>query len=280
METMLRPRDIQARIRAGATPEAVAEAACSSLDKVMTYAAPVLAEREHVAQTALRASLRRASGDQHAAGRTLGEAVSARLRAMNIHPDAVLWDAWRREDGRWALTAAFSARGYDGLAEMTFDQRGNFVTIDNDEARWLIGDPVEEAPQEGAHPAAAGEAEPPVRALSSVPAAPSTQRESTELGSDAIELVSEPEPRREAPPAPRHEALDSTIDVPLIDLPPLGAPGDESPSEPAVLEAPAEPEPAEPAAESAPEPSPAARRKRMSVPSWDEILFGGADQPS
>ena len=61
--SLLRPRDIQARIRAGETPEAVAEAAQTTVEKVMPYAAPVLAEREHVAQRALRASIRRPAGD-------------------------------------------------------------------------------------------------------------------------------------------------------------------------------------------------------------------------
>ena len=59
MESVLRPRDIQARIRAGETPEAVAAAAQTTVDKIMPYAAPVLAEREHVAQRAQRASIRR-----------------------------------------------------------------------------------------------------------------------------------------------------------------------------------------------------------------------------
>ena len=146
---LLRPRDIQARIRAGETPEAVAEAAQTTLEKVMPYAAPVLAEREHVAQRSLRASIRRpaAGSPQSPAGtsRTLGEAVSTRLRGMNVDPDSVVWDAWRREDGRWSLTASFSAGGQEGLARLTFDQPGNFVLLDNDEARWLVGDHIEPA---------------------------------------------------------------------------------------------------------------------------------------
>ncbi|WP_372735307.1 septation protein SepH, partial [Nocardioides sp.] len=139
MENILRPREIQARIRAGETPEAIANAAHTTLDKVMPYAAPVLAEREHVAQRALRASVRRAGGEASSAARTLGEAVSTRLRSMNVDPDSVLWDAWRREDGRWSLTANFNAAEVEGLAELTFDQRGNFVILDNDQARWLVG---------------------------------------------------------------------------------------------------------------------------------------------
>ena len=46
MDSALRPRDIQARIRAGETPEAVAQAAQTTVDRIMAFAAPVLAERQ------------------------------------------------------------------------------------------------------------------------------------------------------------------------------------------------------------------------------------------
>ena len=63
MESVLRPRDIQARIRAGESAEAVAQAAQTTVDKIMAFAAPVLAERAHMADRAQRASVRRKSGD-------------------------------------------------------------------------------------------------------------------------------------------------------------------------------------------------------------------------
>src|SRR3954452_15047705 len=87
MESVLRPRDIQARIRAGETPEAVAAAAQTTVDKIMPFAAPVLAEREHVAQRAQRASLRRSVGSAPAtgnSGRTLGDAIGSHLRGLNV----------------------------------------------------------------------------------------------------------------------------------------------------------------------------------------------------
>ena len=74
MESTLRPRDIQMRIRAGETPEAVAHAAGTSVDKIMAFAGPVMDERAHVAQRAQLSSVRRRSGESGA--RTLGEAVA------------------------------------------------------------------------------------------------------------------------------------------------------------------------------------------------------------
>ena len=144
MDSVLRPRDIQARIRAGETPESVAAAAQTAVEKIMPYAAPVLAEREHVTQRAQRASIRRPapSGGAPTGSRTLGDAVAGHLRAQNVDPDAVAWDAWRREDGRWTLTAVFRAEAREGQAAFTFDGPGNYVSADDDDARWLIGDTV------------------------------------------------------------------------------------------------------------------------------------------
>ena len=62
---------------------------------------------------------------------------------MNVDPDSVVWDAWRREDGRWSLTAASPPAGTRDWAELTYDQPGNFVLLDNDESRWLVGDHID-----------------------------------------------------------------------------------------------------------------------------------------
>lgn len=247
MESTLRPRDIQARIRAGETPEAVAEAAQTTVDKVMPYAAPVLAEREHVAERALRASIRRPAavrddtGTAAGTSRTLGEAIGARLRGMNVDPDSVLWDAWRREDGRWSLTAAFSAGGTDGLAQLTYDQPGNFVLLDNDESRWLVGDHIEDT--------AADDAEVPETESRYLSAVPSEQLAiHDELGSDAIELVSDQ-------PIEAYldvQATEATAEIPTV---PVEATVDPAADEPVAR--------------------PPAKKKRSSVPSWDEIMFGG-----
>ena len=115
MDSVLRPRDIQARIRAGESPETVAAAAQTRVEAIMPYAAPVLAEREHVAQRAQRASIRRpaSSGAAPAGSRTLGDAIAGHLRAQNVDPGSVEWDAWRREDGRWTLTATYDVEARD-----------------------------------------------------------------------------------------------------------------------------------------------------------------------
>ncbi|GAB3039193.1 hypothetical protein GCM10011376_40590 [Nocardioides flavus (ex Wang et al. 2016)] len=269
MESSLRPRDIQMRIRAGESPEAVAHAAGTSVEKIMPFAAPVLAERAHVAERAQLASLRRRAGESGA--RTLGEAVTAHLRSHNVDPGSVEWDAWRREDGRWSLTALYDVAGRVGTATFSHDPRGSFVTVDDEDARWLVGDvasPAADAPDTGAAPAADDLAAARQRRLSAIGG-------DVPLGDDAIEMVTD----GSAPDAPDASATETTMELSAQDL------GTEQPVEvyldaqdtgETMTEEPARP-PSEPAAEApaAPKPRPAKKRGRASVPSWDEIMFGG-----
>ncbi|WP_151082536.1 septation protein SepH [Nocardioides cynanchi] len=278
MDSTLRPRDIQARIRAGETPETVAQVAGTSVDKVMPYAAPVLAERAHVAQRAQRASIRRPPGDGPAAGsgRTLGEAVGSHLRGRNVDPDSITWDAWRREDGRWTLTGAYAAGGRVGAAHFSFDAPGNYVVADDDDAHWLLGE-VPDAPAEAA-PAAASRDDLSTarqRRLSAVPP------DELPLGEDAIELVSEP-----AAGLGAEQPVEAYLDEPLAP----GLDDDTATSDPvAAADDPAHEADVESDEESGEESGdddharhePPSRkpvkktRGRASVPSWDEIMFGG-----
>jgi hypothetical protein len=278
MDSTLRPRDIQARIRAGESAEAVAQAAQTSVDKIMAFAGPVLAERQHVAERAQRSSVRRPAGESSGSARTLGDAVAAHLRAHNVDPSTVEWDAWRREDGRWALTGQFSSIKRSGTAQFTYDGPGNFVVLDNEDARWLVGEAV------AAGPAAAASRDDLQRArqrrLSAVP------EDELPLGDDALELVKESR-------ASRDDDLDLTVEQPLEafldDGPPVEREHEqvEAASDAAALDD-ASPEPApEEAPEQAHAPAddePPARRPvkksrgRASVPSWDEIMFGGGKQ--
>jgi hypothetical protein len=147
MESTLRPRDIQARIRAGETPEAVAHAAGTSVEKIMPFAAPVMAERAHMVERAQLASVRRRGGESGA--RTLGDAVGAHLRSHNVDPDIIEWDAWRREDGRWTLTGLYDVAGRSGGSGIP-DQPPGVVVVDGHEvAARVVG--------EGAGAGAAGD---------------------------------------------------------------------------------------------------------------------------
>lgn len=307
MESALRPRDIQARIRAGETSEDVAAAAQTTVEAIMVFAAPVLAERAYVASTAQRASVRRRSGESSSAGGTLGESAALFLGDHSLHDEDIEWDAWRRPDGRWVLVAAYAIDGRARTAEFTHDLPGRYVVAENDEARILIGELSESGVQSGA-PAATGSAQAQARRLGSVPS-----QDELPLGDDAIELVRDRQPDAsdvpelpDVPDVPREvtpefeqaEQPDSwsaatagTSDADWIasDVSTGASGAVEEPQEVSTDEISAD-EPLdaeEQAGEQAGEQTPAdglpaaeksappKKRSRSSVPSWDEIMFGG-----
>lgn len=275
MESALRPRDIQARIRAGDTPEAVAQAAQTTVDRVMPYAGPVLDERAHVAERAQRSSVRRKAGDAGAA-RTLGDAVAALLRSENTDPETVAWDAWRREDGRWTLSATYTSGKRKGVAKFTYDMPGNYVLAENDDARWLVGD--------GSAKVATPEPRDELRQARQRRLAVVNEDE-LPLGDDAIELVTRSdddeqtedltETVAEVRRAPEvHEITEQPLEAYLNDPPPAPR-HDVVHAKAAPVETDAETADADAAEEPQTRRPVRKNRGRASVPSWDEIMFGG-----
>lgn len=138
MDSALSPRDIQARIRAGESVEAVAQAAGVPVERVEPFAAPVLAERSHVAGLALSGPVRRRG--EHASVRQLRTASTEALVARGIDPDDVEWDAALLGARRWQVTATFRRGKKDHVAQFVYDLNGRFSVAGNDDARWLIGE--------------------------------------------------------------------------------------------------------------------------------------------
>lgn len=234
--------------------------------------------------------------------------MSLHLQGLNVPEDAVEWDAWRREDGRWNLTATFATPKRKGTATFSFDAPGNYVVAEDEAARWLVGEAQDK-------PRGSGQREPRQRRLSSV------ATEELPLGDDAIEMISEPEPTptevgkggsegdtvdltetaariRSEEPTPESSEQTSPLGE---DSPFLASAFQRQnvPGEPLVDGAsPVDSEPVHEAGESPAEESGATdagehsteaeqprrpvnkKRGRASVPSWDEIMFGGSDQES
>ena len=105
MESTLRPREIQARIRAGATVAEVAVAAGVPMNRVERFAHPVLLERSRAAELAAAAHPLRYDGP---ALSTLGEVVAAALGARGHNPENTEWDAWKAEDNRWVVQVSWN----------------------------------------------------------------------------------------------------------------------------------------------------------------------------
>ena len=149
VESPLRPKEIQARIRAGETVEEIADAAGIAVERVRWFEGPVLAERAYMADQAQKASVRR-QGDA-TPGPQLGEIVAERMKAFGAEPDDAQWDAKKRGDGSWLVQLTFISAGRLHAAEWIFDPRRRHVLpADDNAARMSL--PGSEPPQPAAPP--------------------------------------------------------------------------------------------------------------------------------
>lgn len=137
LETEMRPREIQSRIRAGASVEQVATAAGASRERVERFAYPVLLERSRLAQLAQQAHPVRTDGPDV---RTLEAVVTETFRGRGHDFGAVSWDAWRGEDGKWVIQLRWRTGRSENRAHWTLHPgaHGGTVTAIDDHATDLI----------------------------------------------------------------------------------------------------------------------------------------------
>lgn len=133
----LRPKEIQAKIRSGASVEQVATAAGVDIGRVERFAHPVLLERSRAAELATAAHPVLADGPSVM---TLLETVTSALVARGLDPENTNWDAWRNEDGRWTVQLGWKAGLSDNVAHFRFTPgaHGGTVTAFDDAACELI----------------------------------------------------------------------------------------------------------------------------------------------
>ena len=126
-DSLLSPAEIQARLRAGQTPERVARAAGVPVERVTRFYGPVLSERARIIDEVRDAVLTRARRGASAA--PLGDSVRANLVAKNATvPDEGAWDALRRTDGCWVVRLELVSRGRERRVEWVWDPTAREVT--------------------------------------------------------------------------------------------------------------------------------------------------------
>ncbi|GAA1869388.1 hypothetical protein GCM10009836_57450 [Pseudonocardia ailaonensis] len=137
LESQLRPREIQARIRAGASVEQVASAAGVPVQKIERFAYPVLLERTRTADLARNAHPVRQDGPDV---RTLAETVAHTFGLRGQDHTGTDWDSWKGEDGRWVVALCWRTGRSDIRAHFTFQPgaHGGTVTALDDHARDLV----------------------------------------------------------------------------------------------------------------------------------------------
>jgi hypothetical protein len=295
VESPLRPKEIQARIRAGETVEEIADAAGIAVERVRWFEGPVLAERAYVADQAQTASVRR-HGDS-TPGPRLGEIVADRLKAIGSDPDEAQWDAKKRGDGSWQVQLTFTSGGRLHVADWVFDPRRRHVLpADDNAARMSL--PGAEPPQPAAPPPgeatvtrlaprlgnARHERPGPGRPAVIEPAPPAPVSPAPAPPVPSVPVTAEPRVEVSRPPAAERNqwprpASREPVPVPMV----ADTERKDLAAADTAAERPVTPDDGNtqvgPAAEQAGRPGrKAARGRRSSVPSWDEIMFGSSRQ--
>ncbi len=165
----------------------------------------------------------------------LAEVVDDQLTRQGIDPDSATWDAGRRDNGTWRITVRYSVGRQSNEAVWVYDPAGQQIRPNDDAARDLLAAMSSQSSGATAtRHGAARNAESESRSLSVVRAAATEPKPALE---PASEPASEPtfEPAAEAAAAPEPAA---------------------APSKPATGTGSDEPV------------------RHVSIPSWDDIVFG------
>lgn len=254
MEQQMRPREIQARIRSGASVSQIAATSGLPEHRIERYAYPVLLERAQIAEMAQRAHPVREDGPDV---QTLGEVI-AHTFGMRGHDYAEAnWDAWRGEDNKWVVQLAWQAGRSENSAHWVFHPGAHGGTVASlDEHAVDLLDPSPNRPLR-------------------------TVRPVTELAREALQLDQQPAPEQVEPePEPVLPEPPVARAEPTLQRVEPAEPAPTEPAEPTLdLETP-EPaeEPTKPETESAEdtktEPKRTARKSHPMVPSWEDVLLG------
>ena len=129
-------KEIQRRLRAGETMDAIARDGHISVEKVERFAGPILQERVYILDQAFSIVLRKESArDQE----TFFDVVISRLAPMGVDSDSLSWNSWRIDDGTWTIDLSYPNRDGHGSATWNFDLNRRSITATNENARWMLG---------------------------------------------------------------------------------------------------------------------------------------------
>ncbi|WP_280491460.1 septation protein SepH [Nocardia asiatica] len=289
MEATMRPRDIQARIRAGASVEQVTEESGMPASRVERFAYPVLLERARAAELAQKAHPVRPDGP---AVDTLIDVVTAAFTARGHNIEGAEWDAWKDEKGYWVAQLQWQNGRSEIAAHWRYqpDAHGGSVSplddpasdlIDPDFGRALRGLATIVPPEpEPAQPQPEPVAEP--RPAPATPPARTTSRQSQPTLDEYYEQRAVAAGGGAAAIPPGNGAAAGTA-VPAAAAnaapanaaaatPASGAAADTAPPAPAASTPAASEEPAKPA--KAPAKPSRAKRGKAPMPSWEDVLLG------
>jgi len=133
-------KEVQARLRAGETIDAISRTTDWSIEKIENYAGPILQERAFIISQALATQIRR---EPHAP--YLETAVANQLAPRGVDMNSVEWNTFRKPDGNWNLTLYYPIRDgapneAKGEAVWIFNLGRRALSAHDDGARWIGGE--------------------------------------------------------------------------------------------------------------------------------------------
>ena len=127
----LRPREIQALLRAGARAVDIAREHNVEVSQITRYEAPVQAEKDYALSRALSSHIGSLPDSP-----VMGDLVVDRLAARGVSPDSLNWSASRQPDSPWVIQLTFVQGAVEHGAQWRLPSSGHLEAID-EEARWL-----------------------------------------------------------------------------------------------------------------------------------------------
>lgn len=118
---VLRPREIQDRVRAGASVDDLAAETGMAERKIEPFAHPVLLERARIAELGKDARPVRSDGP---AELSLLEVLDTAFAARGNDISEATWDAWRDRTGQWIIAVHFEVGLSSSTAEWSFHPGG------------------------------------------------------------------------------------------------------------------------------------------------------------
>ena len=156
---ILRPREIQDRVRAGASVAELVELTGMPQRRIEPFAHPVLAERARIAELGKQSRPRRSEGPAQLPLRdVLATAFAARGQDISVAE----WDAWRDLSGQWIIGVTWTTGHSTTTAEYAFYAEGSATsTVARNTLAAELVDPDFARPRRSLSPVGAdGEPEP------------------------------------------------------------------------------------------------------------------------
>lgn len=262
----LSPREIQQLLRAGLDPAEISSTYDVDPARVNRFHSPVRAEKNYVISQALNSPVG-ADGDTP----PLGDLVVDRLATRGVDAQTLSWTASRQDDDPWEIHLSFVQAARQCHASWQVHSDGKIIRALDDESRWLT------------------ETTTPAGAPGSVAELPTPQKDEPVgppvTGEDVERMLDELSDARGRRQAIEDEEGASAASPALVAFPGSADGSADSPSAPPADEEQTADRPTDESdvlpgldtykpQEDSSHKAPPKRRKRRSVPSWDEIVFG------